>query len=228
MEKRRTDGQKAQEKVRLKKEQKREDKQKWDDRHWMEKRVDEMTERDWRFFRADYNISIKGGRIPNPYRSWEDSDLNQEILEIIEKVGYKEPTPIQRQAIPIGLKNRNIIGVAETGSGKTAAFLIPLLTWIQALPKNVRLGDDETGPYAIILAPTRELAQQIEEEAIKFGQHLGVRTVAIFGGRSREEQVLRLRMGCEIVIATPGLLIDVLKNRYLVHLHRTGRSRSYD
>jgi len=216
VEKRRTDGEKAQEKVRLKKEQKREDKQKWDDRHWMEKRVDEMTERDWRIFREDYNISIKGGRIPNPYRSWEDSDLNKEIREIIEKVGYKEPTPIQRQAIPIGLKNRDIIGVAETGSGKTAAFLIPLLTWIQALPKNVRLGDDETGPYAIILAPTRELAQQIEEEAIKFGQHLGVRTVAIIGGLSREEQGLRLRMGCEIVIATPGRLIDVLENRYLV------------
>jgi len=91
--------------------------------------------------------------------------------------------------------------VAETGSGKTAAFLIPLLTWIQALPKNVRLGDDETGPYAIILAPTRELAQQIEEEAIKFGQHLGVRTVAIIGGLSREEQGLRLRMGCEVIIS---------------------------
>merc|ERR1712071_730543 len=216
VEKRRTDGEKAQEKVRLKKEQKREDKQKWDDRHWMEKKVDEMTERDWRIFREDYNITIKGGRIPNPYRSWEDSNLNKEILEIIDKVGYKEPTPIQRQAIPIGLKNRDIIGVAETGSGKTAAFLIPLLTWIQALPKNVRLGDDETGPYAIILAPTRELAQQIEAEAIKFGQHLGVRTVAIIGGLSREEQGFRLRMGCEIVIATPGRLIDVLENRYLV------------
>ena len=100
----------------------------------------------------------------------------------------------------LGLKNRDIIGVAETGSGKTAAFLIPLLVWIQSLPKNVRLGDDETGPYAIILAPTRELAQQIEEEAIKFGQHLGVRTVAVIGGLSREEQGFRLRMGCEVCL----------------------------
>lgn len=129
--------------------------------------------------------------------------------------------------------------MAETGSGKTAAFLIPLLVWIQSLPKNVRLGDDESGPYAIILAPTRELAQQIEEETIKFGEHLGIRTVAVIGGLSREEQGFRLRMGCEvkqqqmhlvfrdsacvtylfcwqIVIATPGRLIDVLENRYLV------------
>nr|CAH0102103.1 unnamed protein product [Daphnia galeata] len=216
LDKRRTDTEKAQEKVRLKKEQRREDKQKWDDRHWQEKKVEEMTERDWRIFREDYNITIKGGKIPNPYRSWPDSDLNKETLEIIEKVGYKEPTPIQRQAIPIGLKNRDIIGVAETGSGKTAAFLIPLLVWIQSLPKNVRLGDDDSGPYAIILAPTRELAQQIEEECIKFGQHLGIRTVAVIGGLSREEQGFRLRMGCEIVIATPGRLIDVLENRYLV------------
>ena len=115
-----------------------------------------------------------------------------------------------------GLKNRDIIGVAETGSGKTAAFLIPLLVWIQSLPKNVRLGDDESGPYAIILAPTRELAQQIEEESIKFGKHLGIRTVAVIGGLSREDQGMRLRQGCEIVIATPGRLIDVLENRYLV------------
>ena len=89
--------------------------------------------------------------------------------------------------------------MAETGSGKTAAFLIPLLVWIQSLPKNVRLGDDESGPYAIILAPTRELAQQIEEEAIKFGQHVGIRTVAVIGGLSREEQGFRLRMGCEVL-----------------------------
>ena len=100
----------------------------------------------------------------------------------------------------LGLKNRDIIGVAETGSGKTAAFLIPLLTWIQSLPKNVRAGDDDQGPYAIILAPTRELAQQIEEECKKFGEQLGIRTVAVIGGLSREEQGFRLRMGCEVCV----------------------------
>lgn len=216
LEKRRTDAEKEQEKVRLKKVKKKEDKQKWDDRHWSEKDCDEMTERDWRIFREDYNITIKGGKIPNPIRNWSESGFPKEILEIIDKVGYKEPTPIQRQAITIGLQNRDIIGIAETGSGKTLAFLIPLLNWIQSLPKIDRLETADQGPYAIILAPTRELAQQIEEETQKFGQPLGIRTVVVVGGLSREEQGFRLRLGCEIVIATPGRLIDVLENRYLV------------
>nr|NP_609888.2 uncharacterized protein Dmel_CG10333 [Drosophila melanogaster]AAF53680.2 uncharacterized protein Dmel_CG10333 [Drosophila melanogaster]AAX33370.1 RH55640p [Drosophila melanogaster]AOQ15053.1 CG10333-PA [synthetic construct] len=216
LEKRRTEAEKEQEKVRLKKMKRKEDKQKWDDRHWSEKENDEMTERDWRIFREDYNVTIKGGRIPNPIRSWNESGFPKEIIDIIDKVGYKEPTPIQRQAIPIGLQNRDIIGVAETGSGKTLAFLIPLLSWIQSLPKIERLEDVDQGPYAIIMAPTRELAQQIEEETTKFGQPLGIRTVVVVGGLSREEQGFRLRLGCEIVIATPGRLIDVLENRYLV------------
>ncbi|XP_059049188.1 probable ATP-dependent RNA helicase DDX23 [Achroia grisella] len=216
LEKRRTELEKEQEKLRLKKVKKKEDKQKWDDRHWSEKDQDEMTERDWRIFREDYNITIKGGRIPNPIRSWKEAGFHNDVMEIINKVGYKSPTPIQRQAIPIGLQNRDIIGVAETGSGKTLAFLIPLLTWIQSLPKTERLEDADQGPYAIILAPTRELAQQIEEETNKFGLPLGITSVVVVGGLSREEQGFKLRMGCEIVIATPGRLIDVLENRYLV------------
>ncbi|XP_065210782.1 probable ATP-dependent RNA helicase DDX23 [Planococcus citri] len=216
LEKRRTEAEKEQEKVRLKKVKKREEKQKWDDRHWTEKNYDEMTERDWRIFREDYNITIKGGKIPDPIRNWKESKIPEEILDIIHKIDYKEPTPIQRQAIPIGLQNRDIIGVAETGSGKTLAFLIPLLVWIQSLPKIERNEDADQGPYAIIMAPTRELAQQIEEETNKFGQPLSIRTVCVVGGLSREEQGFRLRLGCEIVIATPGRLIDVLENRYLV------------
>ena len=78
---------------------------------------------------------------------------------------------------------RDIIGVAETGSGKTAAFLIPLLVWIQSLPKMTRIEEADQGPYAIIMAPTRELAQQIEEETNKFGEPLGIRTVAVIGGQ---------------------------------------------
>lgn len=216
LEKRRTELEKEQEKSRLRKVKKKEDKQKWDDRHWSEKDQDEMTERDWRIFREDYNITIKGGKIPNPIRSWKEAGFHPDIMEIISKVGYKSPTPIQRQAIPIGLQNRDIIGVAETGSGKTLAFLIPLLTWIQSLPKSERMEDADQGPYAIILAPTRELAQQIEEETNKFGIPLGITSVVVVGGLSREEQGFKLRLGCEIVIATPGRLIDVLENRYLV------------
>ena len=220
VEKRRTEGEKDQEKERLRKVKKREEKQKFGDRHWTEKELESMTERDWRIFREDYNIQIKGGNIPNPIRHWKEATLPQEILEIIDKVGYTEPTPIQRQAIPIGLQNRDIIGVAETGSGKTAAFLLPLFVWIQSLPKMTRMEEADQGPYAIIMAPTRELAQQIEDESNKFGASLGIRTVAVIGGLSREDQGFKLRMGCEVVIATPGRLIDVLENRYLV-LSRT-------
>jgi len=93
------------------------DKQKaYDDRHWSEKPLSEMKERDWRIFREDFNISTKGGRIPNPIRSWDEAGLPTHILKVIEQVGYKEPSAIQRQAIPIGLQNRDIIGIAETGS----------------------------------------------------------------------------------------------------------------
>ncbi|CAG0921309.1 unnamed protein product, partial [Notodromas monacha] len=216
LEKRRTQAEKEQEIMRLKKVKNKEEKQKWDDRHWSDKELEQMTERDWRIFREDYNITVKGGKLPNPLRSWKEANLCEELDAIIKTLGYDEPTPIQRQAIPIGLQNRDIIGVAETGSGKTAAFLLPLLVWIMSLPKMDRQKQSDEGPYAMIMAPTRELAQQIEEESNKFGGPLGIRTVAVIGGLSREEQGFKLRLGCEIVIATPGRLIDVLENRYLV------------
>jgi ATP-dependent RNA helicase DDX23/PRP28 len=216
LEDRRTTDEKVQENTRLQNIAKREAKTKWDERHWTDKPLDEMTFRDWRIFKEDFNIVTKGGNIPNPLRNWDEADLPGELFRIIQTVGYKEPSPIQRQAIPIGLQNRDIIGVAETGSGKTAAFLIPLLKWIMSLPKIERLEDVDQGPYAIILAPTRELAQQIEEETMKFAKPLGIKTVSVIGGLSREEQGFKLRLGCEIVIGTPGRLVDVLENRYLV------------
>uniref|UniRef100_A0A8K9XZT6 RNA helicase n=1 Tax=Oncorhynchus mykiss TaxID=8022 RepID=A0A8K9XZT6_ONCMY len=203
-----------QEEVRLKKVWKKEAKQWWDDRHWSQKKLEEMADRDGRIFREDYSIPTKGGKIPHPIRNWKEYNLPPHIVEVIDNCGYK-------QAISIGLQNRDIIGVAETGSGKTAAFLIPLLVWITTLPKDERMEDSDQGPYAVILAPTRELAQQIEEETLKFGKPLGICTVAVIGGISREDQGFRLRMGCEIVIATPGHLIDVVENRYLVLGHCT-------
>lgn len=215
MARRRTKEEKQQEALRLEGVKKKEKKEAFDNRHWTQKTLEEMQERDWRIFREDFNISIKGGRVPKPLRNWAEAGLPSEVLDVIIKIGYKEPTPIQRQAIPIGLQNRDIIGVAETGSGKTAAFLIPLLVWITSLPKIQSNEDQDSGPYAIIMAPTRELAQQIEEETVKFGQLLGIRTVSVIGGASREEQGLKLRLGVEVVIATPGRLLDVLENRYL-------------
>jgi ATP-dependent RNA helicase DDX23/PRP28 len=216
LQSRRSNDEKVQEVSRLQKIEKKEAKTKWDERHWSEKPLTEMTDRDWRIFKEDFSIVTKGGNIPPGLRSWKECIIQTELLKVIEGIGYKEPTPIQRQAIPIGLQNRDIIGVAETGSGKTAAFLIPLLVWIMSLPKIERMEDADQGPYALILAPTRELAQQIEEECVKFGKPLGLKTVSVIGGLSREEQGFKLRLGCEIVIGTPGRLVDVLENRYLV------------
>ncbi|KAG7092338.1 hypothetical protein E1B28_008699 [Marasmius oreades] len=186
-----------------------------DERHWTEKPLNEMKERDWRIFREDFSISARGGQIPHPLRSWVESAIPHPILDCIEKIGYKEPSPIQRQAIPIGLQNRDIIGIAETGSGKTAAFVIPMLAFISSLPAFT---DDirHLGPYALILAPTRELAQQIESEAKKFATPLGYRCVSIVGGRAVEEQQFNLREGAEIIIATPGRLKDVIERHVLV------------
>lgn len=186
-----------------------------DERHWTEKPLDQMKDRDWRIFREDFSIAARGGQIPHPMRSWQESEIPPSILAIIDSIGYKEPSPIQRQAIPIGFQNRDLIGIAQTGSGKTAAFVIPMLEYISHLPKL----DDEIrhlGPYALILAPTRELAQQIESETKRFAGPLGYNTVSIVGGRAVEEQQFNLRDGAEIIIATPGRLKDMIDRNILV------------
>ncbi|KAF4123540.1 ATP-dependent RNA helicase DDX23/PRP28 [Geosmithia morbida] len=184
-------------------------------RHWSEKGLHEMRERDWRIFKDNFGISTKGGAIPNPMRSWRESNLPKRLLDIVDQVGYKEPSAIQRAAIPIALQARDLIGVAVTGSGKTAAFLLPLLVYISDLPPLTETNKND-GPYALILAPTRELVQQIETEARKFATPLGFRCVSIVGGHSLEEQAFALRNGAEIIVATPGRLVDCIERRLLV------------
>ncbi|CAI6341785.1 unnamed protein product [Periconia digitata] len=185
------------------------------EKHWSEKRLDQMRERDWRIFKEDFSINSKGGGIPNPMRFWHESGLSESILRIVDQVGYTEPSPIQRAAIPIALQCRDLIGVAQTGSGKTAAFVLPLLNYIMDQPK-LGVANRNDGPYAIILAPTRELAQQIEVETRKFASRLGFNTAVLVGGHSIEEQSFQLRDGAEIVIATPGRLLDCIERRVLV------------
>ena len=98
------------------------------DVHWSKKDLNDMTERDWRIFREDYEIVVKGGRVAHPIRNWKECNLPRKISDVIKECGYTEPTPIQRQAIPVGLQNRDIIGVAETGSGKTLALFFHRLS----------------------------------------------------------------------------------------------------
>ncbi|KAK3699470.1 mRNA splicing protein prp28 [Vermiconidia calcicola] len=185
------------------------------DKHWSEKKLEHMRERDWRIFKEDFNIATKGGSIPNPMRSWEESHLPKRLMDIVDQAGYTEPSAVQRAAIPIALQSRDLIGVAVTGSGKTAAFILPLLVYISELPALDEVTKND-GPYAIILAPTRELAQQIEVEAKKFAKPLGFTCVSLVGGHSIEEQSYNMRDGAEIIIATPGRLLDCIERRVLV------------
>ena len=186
-----------------------------DERHWSAKELEAMDSRDWRIMREDFAIAARGGAIPMPLRTWRESTIPTDILDVIDEIGYKEPSPIQRQAIPIGLTNRDLIGIAQTGSGKTAAFLVPALNYISKLPP---LSDENRhlGPYALIIAPTRELAQQIQTEALKFTSRLGLTCVGIVGGKDVEGQSWELRNGAEIIVATPGRLRDMLQASKLV------------
>ncbi|KAL9050121.1 MAG: hypothetical protein Q9162_006827 [Coniocarpon cinnabarinum] len=183
-----------------------------DMRHWSEKKLSEMKPRDWRLVLSEYNISTKGSNLPPPARSWPETGLPQTLLDTVESVGYTDPSPIQRAAIPIAMSGRDVIGLAETGSGKTASFALPLLHYISSLPPVSR---ENPGPYAVILAPTRELAQQITVETQKLaaGRHS---IVSITGGRAIEEQVWAMRDGAEIIVATPGRLVDCIERRLVI------------
>ncbi|KAI7836834.1 hypothetical protein COHA_009335 [Chlorella ohadii] len=189
------------------------------DSHWSEKKREDMTERDWRIFREDFSISYKGvvpaGALP--LRNWDEANLPKPLKKAVDRAGYKKPSPIQMAAIPLGLQFRDVIGIAETGSGKTAAFVLPMLVYIQAQPPM--LGNPEIeaeGPYAVVLAPTRELAQQIEEETRNLAHYTEFRVVSVVGGQSIEDQGFALRKGCDIVVGTPGRLVDCIERSYAV------------
>ena len=186
---------------------------------WRDKPLGEMTEREWRLFREEHNIAFKGGKLPLPFRTWEESSLPEQLVKAVQRVGYAQPSPIQMAAIPIGLSGRDVIGVAQTGSGKTCAFVLPMLAYIMRLPPM--RGNEELesrGPYSLILSPTRELAQQIEEETVKFAHFLEYRCVSLVGGQDIEQQGFKLRQGCEVLIGTPGRVDDCLQRRYTVLL----------
>lgn len=130
--------------------------------------------------------------------------IKDTILASIKKLGFTEPTPIQAKTIPIGLEGKDLIGIAQTGTGKTFAFGIPMLQNIGA-----------SGGRGLILEPTRELALQVEENLKKLGTSLGLKTATFIGGEAQERQLYALRKNPHIIIATPGRLIDFLKRRIL-------------
>ena len=136
-------------------------------------------------------------------------NLSPQILQAVQEAGYTEPTPIQVAAIPHVLAGHDIIGIAQTGTGKTAAFVLPILTKLAAT-----IGDGRRhGTRALVVAPTRELVVQIEENVRAYAKHLPLRMTTVFGGVSERPQIEALRSGVDLVVATPGRLIDLMGQR---------------
>ncbi len=134
--------------------------------------------------------------------NFEQFSFDRRIFAGIEAMGFEAPTPIQQQAMPLVLNDRDVLGLAQTGTGKTAAFILPILQRLTQGPLRK--------PRALIVAPTRELALQIHETAVILGQYTKIRSVAVYGGVSKPKQVEALRRGAEIVVATPGRLLDLM------------------
>ena len=159
---------------------------------------------------------MTGDQFASPVKTFAQMHLGTPLLNAIAKHGYSDPTPIQKQAIPIALNGRDIIGIAKTGSGKTAAFILPMLVHIHDQPP-LRKGD---GPIGVVVAPTRELAHQIYVEAKRFAKKFAVRVCPVYGGVSKNDQVKELKAGCEVVVCTPGRLIDVIKMKKITNMKR--------
>lgn len=143
---------------------------------------------------------------------FENLNLIEPLLKALETEGYTNPTPIQEQAIPVVLDRRDLLGCAQTGTGKTAAFAIPILQILHQ-QKNAQRGARPI--KALILTPTRELAIQIGESFMAYGEHTGLSHLVVFGGVSQVSQVNALRHGIDILIATPGRLLDLMSQRHI-------------
>ncbi|RIA89024.1 P-loop containing nucleoside triphosphate hydrolase protein [Glomus cerebriforme] len=151
-------------------------------------------------------IKIRGVDCPKPIQKWTHAGLPAACLQIIKKLNFEKPTPIQSQAIPAIMAGRDVIGVAKTGSGKTIAFLLPMFRHI----KDQRPLEQMEGPIAIIMTPTRELAVQIHKECKHFLKGLNLRAVCAYGGSPIKDQIAELKRGAEIIVCTPGRMIDLL------------------
>jgi len=140
--------------------------------------------------------------------SFLDLDLAPEVLHAVRDAGYTHPTPIQQQAIPLALAGRDLIGLAQTGTGKTAGFTLPIVQNLIGTPLVDANGEPVHRPRVLILTPTRELAAQVEESFRKYGKYTSLRVVPINGGVGIEAQSKALRRGVDVVVATPGRLLD--------------------
>src|SRR3954451_13493338 len=131
-----------------------------------------------------------------------DLGLRPETLTALEELGYEEPTPIQRETIPLLIAGKDLLGQAATGTGKTAAFALPVLELVDTTSSR------RPQPLALVLVPTRELAVQVSEAIFKYGRHVGAKVVPIYGGQPIQRQIPQLDRGVAVVVATPGRAID--------------------
>lgn len=142
---------------------------------------------------------------------FKDLDIIKPILRAVEEAGYEQPTEIQENSIPVVLKGKDILGCAQTGTGKTAAFAIPILqNIVRDKEKN-----DERNIKALIVAPTRELAIQIEENFAMYSKYLDIKDTVIFGGVNQSSQVRKIKAGVDVLIATPGRLLDLSNQKHV-------------
>ncbi|SOE47854.1 DEAD/DEAH box helicase [Orrella dioscoreae] len=144
--------------------------------------------------------------------TFADCGLHPDLQKAVAETGYTVPTPIQAQAIPVVMNGRDVMGAAQTGTGKTAAFTLPILHRLMPLANN-SMSPARHPVRALILAPTRELADQVADNARKYSLHSPLRTAVVFGGVDIGPQKLALRNGCEVLIATPGRLLDHVEQR---------------
>ncbi|RTG87681.1 ATP-dependent RNA helicase DDX5/DBP2 [Schistosoma bovis] len=158
-------------------------------------------------FRKKYKMSLSGRDVPRPVLSFNELNVPDYILSVIAKNGWQLPTPIQSQGWPMALSGRDVVGIAQTGSGKTASFLLPAVIHIMAQPRLLR----NEGPICLILVPTRELAQQVLTVAKEFAEAASLRAMCFYGGSAKGTQLREMQKGGEICIATPGRLIDFIR-----------------
>ncbi|KLO05001.1 DEAD-domain-containing protein [Schizopora paradoxa] len=172
-------------------------------------RVTARSDREIEEFRRKHEMKIQGQGVPRPVTSFDEVGFPDYIMTMIKAQGFPNPTAIQCQSWPMALSGRDVVAIAQTGSGKTISFALPAMLHINAQPL-LSPGD---GPIALVLAPTRELAVQIQQECTKFGSSSRIRNTAIYGGAPKGPQIRDLQKGVEIVIATPGRLIDMLETQ---------------
>ncbi|CAG61911.1 uncharacterized protein GVI51_L03663 [Nakaseomyces glabratus] len=158
-------------------------------------------------FRKESEMTITGHDIPKPITTFDEAGFPDYVLKEVKAEGFDKPTSIQCQGWPMALSGRDMVGIAATGSGKTLSYCLPGIVHINAQPL-LSPGD---GPIVLVLAPTRELAVQIQKECSKFGKSSRIRNTCVYGGVPRGQQIRELIRGAEIVIATPGRLIDMLE-----------------